>query len=115
MNKTIGLIGAATLALAMTGCGGSDDKPAAAADGPKVATASGWDATNACALLDKAAVGAALNDPVTETSVSLVHQASGSEAATSECTYMLTSGGRASLMTRNSPIADNTPEAMAQA
>lgn len=94
-----------------TGASGGDATPANSA---KTASTS-WDATDACALLDKAALGAALKDEVTETSLALVHQASGAEAATSECTYLLASGGRASLMTRNSPIADNTDDAMALA
>ena len=45
------------------------------------AAASGWDATNACARLDKAALGAALGDTVTETNLGLVHQATAVEAA----------------------------------
>jgi len=78
------------------------------------AAASGWDATNACARLDKAALGAALGDTVTETNLGLVHQATAVEAATSECTYRLASGGDATLMTRWSPLADNTPASIAQ-
>jgi hypothetical protein len=101
----------------ITGCSDSEgskgDNAASEAD-VKVASG-GWDATNACILLDKTAVGAVLNDNVTETTVGLVNQASAANAATSECTYMLQSGGRASLMTRNSLISDNTPEAIALA
>lgn len=74
-----------------------------------------WDATNACALLDKDTLGAALGDTVTETRLGLVHQPGAADAATSECTYVLQGGGEARLMTRRSPIDDNTPEAMAQA
>lgn len=95
---------AATLILA--GCGSSNDASGGADAGAD--QLSGWDATDACALLDKAAVGATLGDKVTETNLGLVNQASGPNAATSECTYMLASGSRASLMARNSPIADNT-------
>lgn len=78
------------------------------------APASNWDATDACTLLDKAAVGAALGDTVIETNLALVHHATAIEAATSECTYRLASGGDATLMARLSPIADNTPEAIAK-
>lgn len=110
---------AGTVALFLAACGGAGDTGGntgggAVADVSKAA-AGAWDATDACTLLDKGALGAALNDAVTETSLALVHQASGAEAATSECTYMLASGSRATLMTRNSPIADNSPEAIAQA
>ncbi len=111
MLKPVGLniLGIATLAL--IGCGGADNEASNGQTGSSGAS-SDWDATNACALLDKAAVGAALGDNVTETSLALVSQASGANAATSECTYILESGGRASLMTRNSPIADNTDDAI---
>ena len=110
MNKKMMLALAPVLALAA--CGGSqpDSKDAKTA----AAQASGWDATDACKLLDKAAVGAALGDTVTETSLAFVHQPTAVEAATSECTYRLKGGGTATLMARRSPIADNTPEAIAQ-
>lgn len=98
--------------LALVACGGGqggdkNEKPAAAT--------SGWDATDACKLLDKAALGAALGDTVTETGLAFVHQPSSAEAATSECTYRLKGGGTATLMARRSPIADNTSEVIAQA
>lgn len=109
---------AAMAAFLLASCGGSGSTSAnggnAASDGAKTATGT-WDATDACALLDKAAVASALKDAVTEASVGLVHEASGAEAATSECTYILASGSRATLMARNSPIADNTDEAIALA
>lgn len=106
MILTLGL--AATLA----GCGGPQGEDKAGGGGG--AQVSNWDATDACALLDKAAVGAALGDAVIETSLAFVHQATATEAATSECTYRLASGGDATLMARRSPIADNTPETIAQ-
>lgn len=105
-------------ALLLAGCGGGKEDAAAGGDGKAGASAAagdGWDASDACALLDKAAVGEALKDAVTETSLGLVNKAEGANAATSECTYMLASGSRASLMARKSPIADNTPEAIALA
>ena len=117
-QTAIGLAGA-TAILLLGGCGGTGgsstgNSGAAVANDTNVATGT-WDATDACALLDKAALGAALKDQVTEASLGLVHQASGGEAATSECTYLLASGGRASFMARNSPIADNTDGAIAAA
>lgn len=118
MQTAIGFAGA-TAILLLAGCGSTggsttDNSAAAATNDTNVATG-GWDATDACALLDKATLGAALKDRVTEASLGLVHQASGAEAATSECTYLLASGGRASLMARNSPIADNTDGSIAAA
>lgn len=105
-------------ALLLAGCSGGKEDAAASADGKAGASAAagdGWDASDACALLDKAAVGDALKDAVTETSLGFVNKAEGANAATSECTYRLASGGTATLMARKSPIADNTPEAIALA
>ena len=99
------------VAILLASCSGTDNETADS-QGPTTVAHSDWDATNACSLLDKAAVGTALDDKVTETSLAFVSQAAGANAATSECTYLLTSGGRASLMARNSPIADNTDDAI---
>jgi hypothetical protein len=117
MKMQTGFIGVAILILALAGCSGAGDAggESKTEDGATKTATANWDATNACALLDKAAVGAALNDKVTEATVGLVNQASGANAATSECTYILEGGGRASLMTRNSPIADNTDDAIKMA
>lgn len=115
MKRKIGLVASIVVTLFIAGCGGSVERNGDATTSETKIATSGWDATDACALLDKTAVGAALGDKVTEATVGLVNQASGANAATSECTYLLESGGRASLMTRNSPIADNTPEAIAMA
>lgn len=117
MKKRYELIITSLGILMLAGCGGSGKTSEGGTGGagdPKLVS-SNWDATDACALLDKAAVGVALGDTVTEANVGLVNQASGANAATSECTYLLESGGRASLMTRSSPIADNTDEAIALA
>ena len=112
MKNLTKLMLVSTTTLMLAGCGGTGDSSDAGASNEGTAATAGWDATDACKLLDKTAVGAALKDKVTEAAVGLVNQASGANAATSECTYMLESGGRASLMTRNSPIADNTDEAI---
>lgn len=98
-------------ALALAACGGAQD---GGKDEKSMAATSGWDATDACKLLDKTVVGTALGDTVAETSLAFVHQPTASEAATSECTYRLEGGGTATLMARRSPIADNTPEVIAQ-
>lgn len=114
MTKSMTIFALTASILMLSACGsGGDTATEGAAE--TVAATDDWDATDACALLDKDAVGAALNDPVTETSLAFVNEASGPNAATSECTYRLTSGGTAMLMARRSPIADNTPEAIATA
>ncbi|KQZ65861.1 hypothetical protein ASD67_01860 [Sphingopyxis sp. Root1497] len=116
MDKSVkGVIAAALGTLLLAGCGGGAKEDATGGGEAKAAAVDGWDASDACALLDKAAVGDALKDKVTETSLGLVNKAEGANAATSECTYRLASGGSATLMTRKSPIADNTPEAIALA
>jgi len=113
MKKYVQLMVMLSALTVLSACGKGTEATAAA--DKAVAAGSSWDATNACALLDKATVGAALGDPVTETSLAFVNKASGANAATSECTYQLSGGGSATLMTRRSPIADNTPEAIALA
>jgi hypothetical protein len=117
MDKTHKFLFAAAALMAVAACGGAkpDDGNKDAAADTQQSAASGWDATDACSLLDKAAVGAALGDTVTQTALGLVNQASGANAATSECTYTLAGGGNAVLMVRWSPIADNTPEAISMA
>lgn len=117
MNKTIICLAATAMLAACGGRPPADGNAAAGNDAVAAPAArpAGWDATNACALLDKAVLGAALGDSVVETRLGLVHQPSAVDAATSECTYVLKGGGEARLMARRSPIDDNTPEAMAQA
>ena len=103
MRKGVnGMIVAGISCLLLAGCGGAKD--GAKVDGDdKVAAASDLDASDACALLDKAAVGAALADSVTETSLAFVNKAEGANAATSECTYRLAGGSTA---TTDSTTAD---------
>lgn len=108
----------------LTGC--HQDTPSPAADAPATspqATApagasapSGWNAADACSVLDKAAVAEILGREIASSQVSLVHEADGSNAATSECAYLGADGASvARLMTRWSPINDNTPDAIAAA
>ena len=79
-------------------------------------TPSGWNAADACSILDKAAVAAILNREIPSTQLSLVHEADSATAATSECAYLGADGASvARLMTRWSPIKDNTTEAIAMA
>lgn len=74
----------------------------------------GWNAADACSVVDKAKMAAAIGKEVSETSLSLATESDGTTAATSECTYMLAEGGRASVMLRWSPISDNAAGAIAQ-
>lgn len=121
-NAQLGLM--AGLAFTLSACGGG---PAAPAGGegngaaPAAATASAggmpadWRATDACGIIDKATLGTVLGTTVSETSLGLVHEpnAASGEAATSECSYTLADGS-ATVMTRWSPINDNTDGVISQ-
>lgn len=106
-------IGTAAL---LSGCGGGASSgessgSSQAAQGSDAAMPSDWKATDACSIIDKAAIESVLGVKVTDSSLSGVHEATpgAGDAATSECSYVLTEG-RASVLTRWSPIADNTSE-----
>ena len=105
--------------LMLAGCGGSADsaKPGEQADvGSGGGAPKGWNAADACSVVDKARMAATAGKPVSEANLGLVHESSGgSDATTSECSYIMEDGSRASVMLRWSPIDDNTPEAMAAA
>lgn len=110
---------AATAGLLVTGCGGGTSTPGTGAAASTVASSGtgvmpdDWKATDACSIIDKATVGAVLGTTVSEASVGLVHEPTpgAGDAATSDCTYIL-ADGRASVMTRWSPIDDNTDGAI---
>ena len=113
MKTTIRTLAAASALALLAGCGGSND-----ANGGKDAAApagkAAWNAADACTLLDKGTVGAALQQDVAETQLSLVHEADGPTAATSECLYLGQDGASvARLSARWSPIDDNTAETIA--
>ncbi len=113
--------------LVLAGLTGCDQKApetntdAATDSKAEVATAateqpSSWNAADACSILDKAAVAEILGREISSTQLSLVHEAGSADAATSECTYLGADGASvARLMTRWSPINDNTTESIAMA
>lgn len=120
MAKQMGLTAIAGLSLlALAGCGksgGSDGGGAATQGATSADGRAGWNAADACAILDKAVVAEILKQPVTEAQLSLVNEAGSATAATSQCVYVGAEGGSvATLMTRWSPINDNTAEAIATA
>lgn len=116
MNK-LSFTALLTGSLALAACGQSGDaaKTGERADA-KGAAPSGWNAADACAMVDKAKMAATAGKPVSEATLGLVHTSSGGgDATTSECSYIMEDGSRASVMLRWSPINDNTPETMALA
>ena len=104
--------------LITTGCGDSTgsqsngDSNIVAAAPAGGAPPGNWNATDACSVIGKATLAEIIGQPVTETSLTLVHESDGTTAATSQCTYRLTDGGQATLMMRWSPIADNSEGAI---
>ena len=111
---------AVTMATLVTGCGSKPSGNGATTAEASAPSGGGmpanWKATDACSIIDKATMGSVLGTTVTEASVSLVHEPSSSagDAATSECTY-ISESGRATVMTRWSPIGDNTAVAISAA
>jgi len=118
MKMTKFVIGLAA-SLTLAGCGGSTESAKQGEDavaGGGTAAPAGWNAADACSVVDKAKMAATAGKPVSEASLGLVHVSSGgSDATTSECSYIMEDGTRASVMLRWSPIGDNTPEAMTTA
>lgn len=111
-------------AFALSACGsGGDPAPGGGTDAsaPVAAAAGGgipanWKATDACSILDKAVVAQVLKVPVPQATVALVHEPGTADAGTSECSYLGADGAAvATLMTRWSPINDNTADAIAGA
>lgn len=97
------------LSLAACSDNSAEEDPAAQSASTSADTPANWNAADACSILNKAAVAKALEQEVKETHLSLVHEAGAIDAATSECTYTGAEGSSiASLMTRWSPINDNT-------
>jgi hypothetical protein len=108
-------VSAIILAIGLAGCGEKKaaDGNVAEASAPTAGMPATWKATDACSILDKAELAAALKQDVKEAQISLVHEPDASDAGTSECTYLGADGSPvASLMTRWSPINDNSPAAI---
>ncbi len=104
-------------ALVLAGCGGGGGADNATGTAATAESSGGmpadWKATDACSIIDKATIESVLGTKVTESALGLVHEptAGADDAATSECSYIL-ADGRASVMTRWSPINDNSKEAI---
>ncbi|MBX3593003.1 hypothetical protein [Sphingomonas sp.] len=113
----------ATGSILLAGCGGGGSgstpatadngaAPAAVAGGGGATPPAGWNALDACAVIDKAAMAAIVGKSVSETALGMVSESDGTTAATSECTYTLDGGEQATVMLRWSPIADNNEGAI---
>ena len=123
-NLTLAIIVSAFI---LTGCGESSDEAASGkgnAEQPATAVVAAaatatppanWNAIDACAAVDKAAMAAIVGQAVNETTLGFVNASDGTTAAGSECKYTLADGSHATLMMRWSPIADNTDGAISAA
>jgi hypothetical protein len=111
MSK-ITVIVAGLSVLALAGCKGGSENGQPAEASSSSGMPANWKATDACSIIDKATMGEVMKAEVTETSLGLVHEPDAATAGTSECKYTFKDGGDATVMTRWSPIADNTAEAI---
>jgi hypothetical protein len=107
MSKSLFIITAS--AFALSACGGG-------ATGGTKATASNdsFNPTDACAILPKEKVAAAVGMPVTSANLSAVTQPTEAMAGFSTCTYTFSDGTMLGFFTRKSPEYDGTPEGMAR-
>lgn len=109
-------LGGAALVVAMvSACGGrrEDNSPIEANQTSATpAVAAEWNAADACALVDKGIVAQAAGSDVTQASLSGASQGGETKAALSTCSYSLAGGGSISVLTRHSPIADFSAQAV---
>jgi hypothetical protein len=112
-------LGRAALMLVMvSGCSGSEEGNSPIQGNQTSATPAesrDWNAADACALVDEGIVAQAAGSDVTQASLSGASQGGEAVAALSTCTYSLAGGGSISVLTRRSPIADFSPQAVEQA
>jgi hypothetical protein len=99
----------------LSACGGEGDSKTTSNSGGGKKPPAGWNAVDACSVIDGAAYGGFIGKNVASTSLALARESDGTTAATSECTYELSEGGRSSIMLRWSPINDNTEGAINEA
>jgi len=101
----------ALAAVALAGCGGEGTSSDAPASGP-AASASGWDAAQACAMLDPAKLSALTGMAFETAKLTPMSPMTEDSAAVSMCEYSGAGGASANLLTREAPYDDATPEAI---
>ncbi len=100
------MIVAAALTVGLAGCGGDEG----AAGGSAPAAASGWDATQACAMLDVGKLSALTGMAFETAKLTPMSPMTDSTAATSMCEYAGPGGAMANVLTREAPYDDAGPE-----
>lgn len=98
----------AALAAGVAGCGGDDS----AEGGTSAPAASGWDATQACAMLDVGKLSGLTGMAFETAKLTPMSPMTDNTAATSMCEYSGAGGAMAVLLTREAPYDDATPEAI---
>lgn len=110
---------AAVLAVGLAGCGGSGDGNGGAAGNTSsaaaAAAAGGWDATQACSMLDVGKLSALTGASFETATLKPMSPMTDATAATSMCQYAGAGGAMAMLLTREAPYDDATPEALEKA
>ena len=96
----------AGLAAGLTGCG---EDEAGAGSAP---AAGGWDATQACAMLDVGKLSALTGSAFQTANLTPMSPMSENTAATSMCNFSGAGGAMATVLTREAPYDDATPEAI---
>ena len=104
------LIAASLACTLLAGCGSSEGGGSAGGGGGMPGN---WKATDACGIVDKAEMAEVMRSAVSEASLSMVHEPDEATAGVSECGYILADGSRVSVLTRWSPISDNSAESIA--
>ncbi|MDG2535603.1 hypothetical protein P6144_18220 [Sphingomonas sp. HITSZ_GF] len=107
-------------ALLLSGCGGAPAgggnaaAPEATPAASTAAAASDFDATNACAILPADKVTAVTGLKVDSANLGTVVEPGEGTAGFSTCNYSFAGGGTLAFFARQSPVDDNTPEAIAR-
>lgn len=100
--------------VALAGCNSDGDAVADNA-GTAAASGSGWDATQACAMLDAGKLSALTGMSFETAKLTPIAAMAEATAATSMCEYSGASGAMATLLTRESPYDDATPQSIEKA
>jgi hypothetical protein len=96
----------AALAAGVAGCGGGDSSEG----GTSAPNAGGWDATQACAMLDPGKLSGLTGLAFETAKLTPMSPMTDSAAATSMCEYSGAGGAMAVLLTREAPYDDASPE-----
>jgi hypothetical protein len=110
MSKSLHMLTGSALLLAS--CNGQQPGNGTTASPAAASTTAGFNAADACATLPKEKVAALTGLQVSEATLSRVTPATSDSAAFSQCSYSFAGGGTLDFFARQSPIDDNTPEAI---